>query len=231
MPPMSASTAQQQMAPSVPAEAAPGEVVVVGRRETFRLDTGAIRAAQAAFQRHRQRFAPQSTLAFLVTRRGGGALPAAGLRLWFTDGRSRIGVPVGDGGRFDLTGLPAGRWWLASNLSRREVRVEPLVLSPQSSRYDYRLGDGRLQCRVSWAMLKASVPFFAAPLVGAADAIGPCTSRKIGVYATVPAVIRSGVVRDGARALPLEIGRAGRSYRYPGGDPTLGNEARVTITM
>lgn len=227
--PMMIATVQET---SAPAPAAPdvGDVVVVGVREGFRLNVRALRAAQAAFLKRRAAFAPRSTLSFVIERRDGGPL-AAGVHLDLVDGKRRIGVPVRADHSFVLDGLPPGDWRLEVALSRRSVRIEPVVLSPGSSRYAYRLGDGRLQCRVSWAMMKASVPILAAPLVGAADAIGPCTSRRIGLYSATPAPIRTAVLTDSQRTVPVEVGPRRRSYRFPGGDPTFSDEARVAITL
>ena len=226
-----AVAAVAQIPPIPPASHPNDDVVVVGSRESFRLNTKALRVGQAAFLKNREAFAPQATLKFLVERRDGTPLGSDYVRLYFTDGTNRIAVPILPDGSFDLAGLTAGDWWLESNLPRRSVKIDALVRSPGSTPYEYRLGDARLQCRVSWTMLKANVPFLAAPLVGAVEAAGPCTSRKMGLYTTTPRPIRTAEISEGTRVVPVWVGKRQRSYRLAMGDDTLGDEAKVRIIM
>ncbi len=227
------ATVQAQAAPQPTTKSGSvnDEVIVIGTRESYKLNTRALRAARLAFLEHRKQFAPKSSLFFRVEGREGKPLPAKRIRLQFTDGTNTVGVPIDVDNSFNLDGLPSGDWWLESNLSRRDVKIEPLTLSPLSSRYDYRLGDGRLQCRVSWAMLKASASLLAAPLVGAVGAIGPCTTRKVGIYVTTPAPIRGAVLTEKGRSVPVDVVKHRHLYRYPGGDKTFSDEARVTVTL
>lgn len=226
------AAAAMAQTPSIPPASHPNDdVVVVGSRESFKLNTKALRAGQSAFLKNREAFAPRATLRFLVERRDGTQVGSASVRLYFTDGRDKIAAPIMSDGSFDLALLPAGDWWLESNLPRRSVRIDALVRSPGSTPYDYRLGDGRLQCRVSWTMLKANVPFLAAPLVGAVEAAGPCTSRKMGLYTTTPRAIRTAEIGEGTRVVPVWVGKRQRSYRLVMGDNTLGDEAKVRIIM
>jgi hypothetical protein len=226
-----AVVAAVQTMPSAPTESSNDDVVVVGSRESFKLNTRALRAGQSAFLKNREAFAPQASLRFLVERRDGTKMGSTSIRLYFTDGTNRVAVPISPDNSFDLSGLPAGDWWLESNLPRRSVRIDALVRSPGSTPYDYRFGDGRLQCRVSWTMLKANVPILAAPLVGVVEAAGPCSSRKMGLYTVTPRPIRTAEISEAGRSTSAWVGKQRRSYRLPMGDDTLGNEAKVKVTM
>jgi len=220
-----------QATPSSPADNPTDDVVVVGSRESFKLNTKALRAGQSAFLKNRKAFAPQATLRFLVEHRDGTPVGSTSVRLYFTNGTKKVAVPILSDNSFDLSGLPAGDWWLESNLPRRSVRIDALVRSPGSTPYDYRFGDGRLQCRVSWTMLKANVPFLAAPLVGVVEAAGPCSSRKMGLYTVTPRPIQTAEISQGGRSVSAWVGKQRRSYRLPMGDDTLGNEAKVKVIM
>ena len=222
------AAAFSQSDPMPPDKHPAGDVVVVGMRERFRIGLAPLRAAQAAFAKDRARYAPASTLAFLVERTTSAA--AAGpVRLVLTDGMRRTAITVGGDGRFTLPDLPTGKAWIEADLARRAMRVTPLVLSPGATRTAYRLGDARLQCRAMWAMEKATASVLEAPLIGIVNVAGPCTNRKIGIYVSAPGVIRTAIVREGERTLPIAIGRTRRGYRLPVDDRTFGDEALVEI--
>ena len=222
-----------QAAPAARPEAATSDVLVVGQREPFRLSARALRAAQATFGEQRSRFAPASSLRFVASlTRGTAAAGPIALRL--TDGTRSLPIVLDPDGVFALPTLPEGKWWLEGNHGPRRIRIRPQVLSPGSERYDRRLGDIRLQCRVFWAMGKADAPLLAAPLVGMIDAAGACNSRRIGFHERTPRPIRTAMLVEGSRAVPLRTTRDRMSYQMPTADRhfgDFGNEARVRVTL
>ena len=205
------------------------DVVVLGSREGFKINTRALRAAQSEFLARKGQYAPNASLTFLVQRRYGRAFSARDLRIYATNGRDRISIDVHSDNTFSIAALPDAKWWVESNMSPRNWAIEPLVLSPGSNRTNYRLGDARLQCRASWAMFKASGSILAAPLVGVIQAAGPCTSRKVSIFASAPGPVQSAYVSEGSRTAPIKIGRGRDTYPLPGENPTFSNDARVTV--
>lgn len=212
-----------------PTETKDAEIVVVGSRESSKLNTKALRAARSEFLAHRQRYAPESSLSFVIDKKAGGSFPARQIKLYFTDGTNRVEVETFADSTFMIDALPMSDWLVESNLPRRDVRIEPRILSPRSTRLDYRLGDGRLQCRVMWAMIKASASLLAAPLMRAVQAAGPCTNKKISLYANAPGIIRTAALVEGEQSVPLELGNNRLSYRLPMTEQTFSNEARIRI--
>jgi len=217
-----------QTAPEPPKEDITDDIVVVGARDNFKMSMRAMRAAQSEFGRQRRQYAPDSILSFLIEPFGGaeGRLP---VKLYLTDGRSKVAIDLRSDDSFGLPAEPAGKWWLEANRSAREIKISPLVMSPNATRYEYRLGDARLQCRILWAMEKASASVLAAPLLGMIDVAGPCTSQKIGIYVTAPRTVRSAILDEGSRRLPIPVLNFGRSYRLPVYDLTFSNEAHITL--
>lgn len=156
------AAALAQSAPLPAQDGGHDEIVVEGLRKHFKLSARALRAAQSAFDDDRAKYAPQATLTFYVERRG-NAPDQGPIKLSLTDGRTRIPIQVAADNGFILPAMPTGDWWIEANRAPRQIRISPLVLSPHFTRSEYRLGDARLQCRVIWAMDKASVSILAAP--------------------------------------------------------------------
>ena len=222
-----------QAGPAQAPDATTSEVVVVAHRKPFRLSARALRAAHATFGEQRDRFAPNSSLRFVasMTRDEPATRP---ITLRLTDGTRSVPIVLDTDGGFTLPTLPDGKWWLEGNHGPRQLRIRPLVLSPGSDRYDRRLGDVRLQCRVLWAMGKADAPLIAAPLVGLVDAAGACDSRRIGFYERTPRPIQTATLVENARVVPLRTMKDRRSYQMPTAGRSFGDfgdEARVRIAL
>lgn len=228
----------QQPAPvaidsSAPADEAEGsdDIVVVGDNGgQFRLTSDALRDAIRAYRQHRPTYAPNSRLIFAVSAGDGGNLD--GLTLYLRarrrdrDGvRETIDLPIdSDGGiEMPIDLVATGNWDLRANRARGGIRIQPLVLSPGSSPADRRFGDLRLQCRVSIAFARLSLPVRAL-----AGAVGPCGSRRVALYTTARRAI-SAVTITGYSA-PIDIRPNGMSYRVPLQDDSIGNEARLRLT-
>jgi hypothetical protein len=232
-----AAALAQQPAPvaiygNTPADEAEGsdDIIVIGDNGgQFRLTSDALRDAIRAFRQHRAAFAPASRLIFTVTAGDGGDLD--GLTLYLRarradrDGvRATIDLPFDAEGRIEMPieQVATGNWDLRANRARGGIRIQPLVLSPGSSIADRRFGDMRLQCRVSIAFARLSLPMRAL-----AGAVGPCGSRRVALYTGVPRAI-SAVTITGYTT-PIDIRPNGMSFRVPLQDEGIGNEARLRL--
>lgn len=200
------------------------EIIVVGDSgQGARLTADSLRDAAQAFVRNRAEFAPRSTLylwvrsdpaqlGFVLRQLHGDHLRHP-LEL---DGANRLVVPV------DL--VRTGDWELRVQGAHGVPEIQPLVLSPGSELTNRRFGDARLQCRVSIAFARLSLPKRA--LFGA---IGPCASSRVALYAKVPQAIAAAVIERPARV--LELGPGAMSIRVPLHDKSIGNEARMRVTF
>lgn len=217
-----------QPSPGVPAAAASDDIVVVGKRRHFKRGLRALLAAQSEFSAHREGYAPGSTLLFLVERLGSTPNQKP-IRLYLTNGTRELPLQLADDDSFQLPAIAGGNWSVESDLAPHQIKISALVLSPGSTRYSYRMGDARLECRANWAMAKADASVLEAPLLGMVDAAGGCSSRKLRVGSFAPVRIKSAVVEEGQHTALIRIWRAQRLYAVPVSDPTFSNEARVKI--
>lgn len=204
------------------------DIVVVGDNGgTYRLTGDSLRDAARAYGEHRATFARDATLYFAVEAGDGGTLD--GLTLYLRarqrseDGsRAIIDLPLDAMGRFVLPPeiAASGNWDLRANRSRGGIRIRPLVLSPGSSIPDRRFGDMRLQCRVSVAFARLSLPIRLL-----AGAIGPCSSSRVQLYTRAPRPL-SAVTITGYAAT-IDVRPDGLSYHVPLQDESISNEARL----
>ena len=205
-----------------------GDIVVIGDNgNAFRLTADSLRDAARAYREHRANFAPQANLYFSVEAGEGGTLDGLSIYLRArrrgNDGiRAIVDLPLDERGRFVLPMviMASGDWDLRANRSRGGIRIRPLVLSPGSEIADRRFGDLRLQCRVSIAFARLSLPVRA--MAGAA---GVCNNSNIGLYTRAPRPLSAVTISD--YTLPIDLRPDGISYRVPLHDESIGNEARL----
>lgn len=205
------------------------DIVVQGIRDPYGLTAKQLREAREAFESRRAELAPQALLGFEVFGfRTNPTLAGLRLRLVSDTGPAIALIPDENG----IVMLPAlagvdDRYALQANRKRGSVRVRPVAISPGTNPTDIRMGDVRLTCRVNWAIARTTLSLFVRGAVGAVG--GPCNSSKIAAYWSVDRPLASATVVDGARALPLDVGRTGNAYRAPAYDRSLSNEARLRL--
>ena len=204
-------------------EVADGEdIVVTGMGAAgYRLTADQLRDAVRAFEQHKTEFAPDATLRWRV-------LPVAeaeGLTVRLVRGDERIDVAVDAAGEFTLPAEPilSGNWRLQTNAGRRQIRIRPLTFSPGSSDTDYRMGDGRLLCRVFWAFANNQFSLFQRMAFGA---VGGCGSRRVAIWYRSEQAVASARAGD----LALDVRDDGSAYRPLLHDTAIGIEVRVLIT-
>lgn len=206
------------------------DIVVIGDNGgTFRLTGDALRDSAQAYRRHRAAFAPDSRLYFEVIPAEGTTLAGTTLHLRARranrDGdHERVELPLDGDRRFILPTdvVIGGQWDLRSNRPSSAIRVRPIVLSSGSSETDRRFGDARLQCRVSIAFARLSLP-----VRMLAGAIGPCGSSRFALYLGVRQPLER--VSISGYDQPIQYRTDRRSFRVPLQDATIGNEARLRL--
>lgn len=204
------------------------DIVVVGDNGgAYRLTGDSLRDAARAYSEHRATFAPDASLYFAVEAGDGGTLDGLSLYLRArqrgADGsRAIVDLPIDAQGRFvlPLEIAASGDWDLRANRSRGGIRIRPLVLSPGSEIADRRFGDMRLQCRVSIAFARLSLPIRLL-----AGAVGPCSSRRVRLFTRAPRPLTAVTITGHAE--PIDVRPDGLSYHVPLQDENIGNEARL----
>lgn len=218
----------------VPANAAADEasdIVVVGQNgDKTRLTADSLRDAAQAYAANRAEFAPLAPFRFEIRNPDPAIL--TGLTVYLRHRkRDRDGgyqtrdLPVDALGRFTLPVelVQTGDWELRTSPNRAGLRIAPLMLSPGSEFADWRMGDLRLQCRVSVAFARIS-----APLRLLVAAVNPCDSRSIGFYATSrQPLLRAEIV---GRDLNLLSVKRPESYLVPLSDKSVSNDDRLRLT-
>ncbi len=204
------------------------DIVVIGDNgNAFRLTADSLRDAARAYRENRSSYAPLAQLYFAVEAGDGG--PLDGLSLYLRarrrgdDGnRDVVELPLDDQRRFVLPMdvMASGGWDLRANVSRGGIRIRPLVLSPDSTIADRRFGDLRLQCRVSIAFARLSLPL--RMLAGAA---GVCNNGNISLLTRAPRALVDVTLSDYGD--PIEISEDRIAYRVPLHDERISNEARM----
>lgn len=200
------------------------EIVVTGFSKPYKLTGKQLAAALKAYAKYRPVHAPQGRLFFEVKRRTGGR-DLGGLRLSLRSGERVVPITLDAASRFILPALPGKNWELVANRGSGGIKISPLVLSPGSTETDRSLGDMRLQCEVTWAaFVKPELPFV---LRGVAAAVNACHRSDFALMHGVDRKIAAANVVAGTSVTPIKLGATGMSFRYPGHDKALPNDARV----
>lgn len=217
---------------SEPADAGDSDdIIVVGDNgNLFRLTADSLRDAARAYSQHRGTFAPAASLFLQVEAADGSSLDDVELYLRArrrgADGdRQSIDLPLDANHRavLPVDQVISGQWELRTNRARGGIRIRPLVLSPGSSLADRRFGDLRVQCRVSIAFARLSLPMRAL-----AGALGPCGSSRVTLLTRASRPISAATVTG--YPAPLPIRDDGVTYAVPLHDQTIPNEARLRLT-
>ncbi len=206
-----------------------GPDIVVTAGKPLRLNAKVLRAAQRRFATDRAELSPAGALRFELWR-GKARIPASTVPIVLRDDAGRtVPVTVDGDGRIAFGPLPEGRWFLTAPAQSQRMQLRPIILSTGTTAEDRRLGDLRLQCRVSLSMAKAQASLLAMPLIGMLDAIGGCESKRVQMFhrAEHPLASASAIGPAGPQA--LQLAKDGTFYAAPLADRTLGNEVRVKV--
>lgn len=120
---------------------------------------------------------------------------------------------------------------LVVNRKRNAVRVAPYVRTPGLADNQYRLGDMRLECKVTVAIIKEEAPFWAVAMINTLLVSGDwCgffkTDDRHWSY-DVPADITKATLWEGNRSKALEVDD--RHVKLPLTDPAWSDDAIVEV--
>ena len=192
-----------------------------------RLTTRQIRAALQAYRIGKPAYAPAGLLYF-EARPDADRLSVAGMKLHLRTGDESRSIAPDAENRFVLPQMAGSGWDLVGNCYRGGIAITPLVMSPDTTQADRRLGDLRLQCEVSWAIVQESVAASPGAFVEAASG---CKGSRSALHAVANRRIASAVVTTGTRIEPVAVSDNGFSYRLRLHDRTLPNTARVRFSF
>jgi hypothetical protein len=183
---------------------------------------------------HDHALAPTATLRFHMMRHAGGSVDASdGLVLSLVSDASTIPVPIGPDGLFtiqrDQAAIDADATFM---LNRRSgaYTAHPEVRTPGLPDNVRRLGDLRLECRVTIAIVKDQMPFLAKVAVNSLLMSSDWCAKKAMNFGYPSALrVSAATLHDGTRTLPLPV----EDWRYsvPIGDPSWSNDATVELSF
>lgn len=181
----------------------------------------AILAGLDAFERHHKLAPAVERLRFRATARQADASPAPLAARLVGDGGFALPIPIDAGGRFDVPRTEAAEnadSELELNRKRRAYRVAPDIRTPGLPANQRRLGDLRLECKVTIAIAKEEIPFFWVITINTilltTDWCGFFNEREkalFGFHADAP--VTAAQLREGDRVMDLKV--EGSSFQVP----------------
>jgi hypothetical protein len=127
---------------------------------------------------------------------------------------------------------------LILNRKKREARVVPYVRTPGLADNQYRLGDVRLDCKVTIAIAKEEIPFWMNGLINSLllttdwcswfKGATPKGGDRFWPHGTGPQ-LAAATLRDGERTMTLKV--EGSRFRLPIGDTSWSNDAIVELAF
>ena len=208
------------MAQTTPPESE--DIVVLGAGEHgYKLSAEQLRNAVRAFEQYRSQFSPSAQLVWhIIPKRSD-----VGLAL--RNGDERLPIAIAPDGTFTLPHdrLLTGQWHLVSSASKTTIHIHPRAQSPGATATRFRFGDAQLTCRVMWGFRSSDFNFVERGLF---NAVGGCTSSRLGIYFASPKPIAA-VSIDHWSGKPT-IAKDGMAWRLPMYDKHIGNDDLVHIT-
>lgn len=208
------------------------EVLVESSKTAFAIDAEVLRGTAAIFEKHRL-FAPEAPLMFRVFDRRTSSAP---LRLWIERGDIIEPLAVGDDRLFSLPPSAfADGARLVANRTEDTLSISSEILSPGTTLRLRRMGDLRLQCRVSWSLhldqLPRYLPRRKRPLY-AMDG-GVCDSAKIRYHPhTAGFRVQTAEFRGAAAPKPIKVYTTGPfagDYVAPLHDRSISDDAIIEL--
>jgi hypothetical protein len=219
--------------PAARADEPPPSVKISGIKDPEMRSYRSIAAGFDAFDEHRA-LAPAATLRFHMMRKEGGSASAAdGLVLALAGDADSVTVPIGPDGVFALARSQAAWDADASFILNRKSGLfiaHPEVRSPGLPAQVRRLGDLRLECRVTVAIVKQQIPLLARAAINTMLMTGDWCAKKDLRFGYPSATrVNGATLRDGARALPLEVDDW--QFSVPIGDASWPDDALVELSV
>jgi len=204
-----------------------------------------ILAGLDAFDKHRHLAPAAERLRFrLMARKNDASTEPLALRL-VGDGGFKLPIAFNADGRFTVPRVDAAEdadSELELNRKRRSYRTKPDIHTPGLPANARRLGDLRLECKVSIAMAKAEIPTFWVLTINAflmrtdwcgffgdqEDTRFEGASRKAAFDYRAERPLAQALLIEGNRSALLEV--KGDTFEVPIGNATWGDEARIELT-
>lgn len=177
--------------------------------------------------------APAAMLRFHMMHKDGGTATAAdGLVLKLVGDADPVPVPIGPDGVFALERSQAAWDADASFILNRKsglFTAHPEVRSPGMPDNVRRLGDLRLECRVTVAIAKQELPLLAKAAINTLLMTGDwCGKKDVRFGYPLATRVTGATLRHGERALALEVDEW--QYSVPIGDASWPDDALVELS-
>jgi hypothetical protein len=223
-----AVNAQQEAEPAPTANAAADPVVQVsGVRDPQLKPYRQMLKGVDAFEAFHNKLAPQADMRFEL-REGNRAPSVAGLSLNIVGDNVRVPLPLETDATFTI---PRNQAALDDNadmiLNRKKDQVmwRPHIRSPGVPGNARRLGDLRLECEMSWAVVRQDMSFVMRNSLSVAG--GLCHTSMVALYYAAPQPVKAIALVSGERRQPLQVDKDGRRYSIPLYDRSWNDETLV----
>lgn len=183
----------------------------------------------AAFEEFRA-LAPKSRLRFELWTADNKMPDPAGLTLRLAGDTVDIPVPIDEQATFVLPHSQQAadeNAELILNRKKDQMRWRPRVRSPGVPENARRLGDMRLECEVSWAVMKPDVSLVAR--MAAAPFGGMCHAPMISLFYRAPKVLTSATLVSGERKQALKLHQQGTGFIVPVRDKNWDDESLIVF--
>ena len=181
-----------------------------------------------AFDKHHA-LAPGGDLRFELWNADGTIPQATGLGLRLAGDTVDLKLPVDGDATFVLPRSQAAfddNADLVVNRKKEQMRWRPRVRSAGLSVNTRRLGDMRLECEVSWAVMKDELSFVVRTALAAAG--GLCHAPVVKLQYRAPMRLSAATLTSGERSAPLTLVMGGSAYVVPLRDTSWNDDSLIT---
>jgi hypothetical protein len=180
-----------------------------------------------AFDAHHAKLAPQAAMLFEL-RAGNGTPPVDGLSLNIVGDNVRIPLPLAPDATFTIPRNQAAVDADADmiiNRKKDQVMWRPHIRSPGVPDNARRLGDLRLECEMSWAVVRQDMSFVVRNSLSVAG--GLCHTGMVALHYAAPRPVKAITMVSGERRQPLQVLKDGQRFRIPLHDGSWNDETLV----
>jgi hypothetical protein len=219
--------AHQVAEPATPAVAAEQVVQVSGTRDPQLKPYRQMLKGVDAFDALHNKLAPQADMRFEL-REDNGSPSVAGLSLNIVGDNVRVPLPLAPDATFTI---PRNQAALDDNadmiLNRKKSQVmwRPHIRSPGVPDNARRLGDLRLECEMSWAVVRQDMSFVMRNSLSVAG--GLCHTSMVALRYAPPHPVKAIALVSGERRQPLKVDKDGRGFVIPLHDGSWNDETLV----
>jgi hypothetical protein len=220
--------AQQDAAPAAPPDESAQQVVQVsGTRDPQLKPYRQMLKGVDAFDAYHKKLAPQAEMRFEL-RADDGAPAVDGLSLNIVGDKVRIPLPLAPDATFTI---PRSQEAVEDdadmilNRKKDQVMWRPHIRSPGVPDNARRLGDLRLECEMSWAVIRQDMSFVMRNSLSVAG--GLCHTSMVALHYAAPRPAKEITMVSGDRRQSLQVGKDGRRFRIPLHDGSWNDETLV----